>query len=99
MPKSHSYYVYILLCADSTYYTGVTNNITLRVKQHELAKDPASYTAQRLPIKLVWAQQFKYINDAIAWEKRIKRWSKAKKEALINSEYEKLPLLAKKKFS
>jgi putative endonuclease len=94
MPKEHLYFVYILLCSDSSYYTGVTNNVYKRFKEHQEKKDPKSYTARRLPLELKYYRTFQYINDAIAYEKKIKRWSRKKKEALINGDFEKLKELA-----
>ena len=92
------YYVYILLCSDNTYYTGVTNNLSRRIKEHQNSKFPNSYISKRLPIKLVYFSEFTNITIAIEKEKQLKKWSKAKKEALINGKYENLPNLAKKKF-
>ena len=91
-------YVYILKCFDGTYYTGVTSNLTQRLFQHETAFFPDCYTAKRRPIELVFYCEFTDINLAFETEKKIKKWSKLKKEALINEEFEKLPNLAKKKF-
>ena len=91
-------YVYILHCADDTYYTGVTSNLDKRLTEHHSAKHPESYTAQRLPVELVFTAEFTDINHELATEKQIKNWSRAKKEALIAGNYEELPNLAKKKF-
>ena len=93
----HSY-VYILKCSDYSYYTGVTSNLAQRVFQHEIGFYSECYTANRRPIELVYYCEFTDINIAIETEKKIKKWSRLKKEALINQEYEKLPNLAKKKF-
>jgi putative endonuclease len=92
-------YVYILKCADGTYYTGVTSNLTQRVFQHQKGFHKNSYTYSRRPVKLVFYAEFTDINLAIVKEKQIKKWSRAKKEALINGEFDKLPNLAKKKFN
>ena len=91
-------YVYILKCVDASYYTGVTSNLTKRLFQHETGYFPECYAASRLPIQLVYYCEFTDINLAIDTEKKIKKWSRAKKEALINEEYDNLPNLAKKKF-
>lgn len=91
-------YVYILKCADDSYYTGVTSNLTQHIFQHETAYYPDCYTANKRPVKLVYYCEFTDINFAIDIEKKIKKWSRAKKEALINEEFDKLPNLAKKKF-
>ena len=93
-----SYYVYILKCSDDTYYTGVTSNINKRYAQHQSGYYKDSYTSKRLPVELVFYAEFSMPGIAIEREKQIKKWSKAKKEALINNEFENLPNLAKKKF-
>ena len=92
------YFVYILLCRDNSYYTGITSNLKQRIEEHQSGKYSDSYTYKRRPVKLEFYHSFNEVNDAILFEKRIKKWSKAKKVALINSEYHKLPNLAKKKF-
>ena len=91
-------FVYILKCSDNSYYTGVTSNLTQRVFQHEVGFYPDCYTASRRPIELAFYCEFTDITMAFDFEKKIKKWSRAKKEALINEEYDKLPNLAKKKF-
>ena len=91
-------YLYILKCSDDSYYTGVTSNLTQRMYQHESAFYPDCYTASRRPLELVFYAEFTNISFAIDKEKQIKKWSRAKKEALINGDYDALPNLAKKKF-
>lgn len=91
-------YVYILKCFNNSYYTGVSSNLTQRLFQHETGFYPECYTASKRPVELVYYCEFTDINFAIDIEKKIKKWSRAKKEALINEEYDKLPNLAKKKF-
>ena len=91
-------YVYILKCYDSSYYTGVTSNLDKRMFQHETAFYPDCYTASRRPLQLVFYAEFTDINLAIEKEKQIKKWSRLKKEALINGDYDALPNLAKKNF-
>ena len=91
-------YVYILKCTDNSYYTGVTSSIEQRLFQHNTGFFPECYTATRRPIKLVFLAEFTDINLAIEKEKQIKKWSRAKKEALINGDYDALPNLSKKKF-
>jgi putative endonuclease len=91
-------YVYILQCSDGTYYPGVTSNLTQRLFQHQVGYYPNCYTCVRRPIDLVFYCEFTDINLAIEKEKQIKKWSKAKKLALINGDYDSLVNLAKKKF-
>ncbi|MEH6764500.1 GIY-YIG nuclease family protein [Aequorivita antarctica] len=93
-----TYYVYILSCSDGSYYTGVTSNLTQRLEDHQHRKHLNGYTSSRLPVELAYYCTFTEITIAIAAEKQIKKWSRAKKEALINEAYELLPNLAKKKF-
>lgn len=93
------YYVYILKCTDETYYTGFTSNLEKRILEHTAGKYPESYTYARRPIKLMFYAEFTEPSIAIATEKQIKKWSRLKKEALINNEFDTLPNLAKKKFN
>ena len=86
--------VYIFLCADGSYYTGVTNDIERRVNEHLEGKDPRSYTYSKRPIELVYFEIFQTPKEAIEWKKKIKKWSKAKKEALILENWEKLQELS-----
>jgi putative endonuclease len=91
-------YVYILKCSDDSYYVGVTSNLESRMLKHNTGFYPESYTSCRRPLKLVFYCEFTDINMAIDKEKQIKKWSRAKKEALINGDFEALVNLAKKKF-
>ncbi|WP_291964744.1 GIY-YIG nuclease family protein [Maribacter sp.] len=93
-----TYYVYILECADNSFYTGITSNLTQRLESHQSGKYKDSYTSKRRPVNLVYYCEFTDPNLAIEMEKRIKKWSKAKKKALIAGGHEKLPNLSKKKF-
>ncbi|PCI96453.1 MAG: hypothetical protein COB15_10105 [Flavobacteriales bacterium] len=99
MEKYHCYYVYILKCADETYYTGVTNNINSRLKEHQSDDNQNSYTYKRRPVQLVFCSEFSNIEDAIEKEKQIKKWSKKKKEALIDGNFNLLPKMSKKTFN
>ncbi len=92
-----TYYVYILLCSDNSYYTGITNNIDKRLVEHNNNLDKKSYTFSRRPVKVVYQETFQNPNDAIMWEKRIKGWSRKKKEALIKGDFEELKKLSNKK--
>ncbi len=91
-------YVYIIECSDGTYYVGVTNDVFRRFEQHESGKNPESYTYKRRPLKLVFYAGFTDISMAIEKEKQIKKWSRAKKLALIESRFNDLPNLSKKRF-
>ena|SRR5690606_41379028 len=95
--KTHHYFVYILKCSDNTYYTGVTNNIERRLIEHQNGEEPKCYTYKRRPVELKFYAEFSNIENAIEKEKQIKKWSRAKKEALIDGDYDLLPSLSKKK--
>jgi predicted GIY-YIG superfamily endonuclease len=90
-------WMYILECADGSYYVGSTKDLDHRMAQHHSGLG-SRYTAGRLPVKLVYAEAYDQIVDAYAREKQVQNWSRAKREALIHGDYEKLPSLAKKKF-
>ena len=86
-------WMYILLCSDGSYYTGSTNNLSLRLAQHQ-AGEGANHTKKRLPVKLLYFEEFDRIDLAFYREKQIQRWSRVKKEALINGQSEMLKKLA-----
>ena len=90
-------WVYILRCSDGSYYAGCTTDLEKRWGQHQ-AGTVEGYTAARRPLDLVWVGEFQSIYDAIDMERRIKRWSRAKKEALIRRDYGALPALSKRGF-
>lgn len=89
-----NYTVYILQCADDSYYVGVTNDIETRIVQHNDGLNRKAYTYPRRPVKIVFQEHFHDINQAIAFEKQVKGWRREKKQALINREWEKLPDLS-----
>lgn len=86
-------YMYILECADGSYYTGSTKYLELRFMQH-LAGEGSNHTKKRLPVKLVYFEYFERIDHAFYREKQVQGWSRKKKEALINQISEKLKELA-----
>jgi putative endonuclease len=90
-----SYFVYILKCNDASYYTGFTNNLERRLQEHGSGKNKGCYTFDKRPLELVWYETFNDVLDAISTEKKIKGWSRIKKEALINEDWEKLVLYSK----
>ncbi len=89
-----TYYVYMLLCADGSFYVGITNNLELRIGQHQFGIDPRCYTFKRRPFKLVHSSDFHNVDEAIGWEKQLKGWSRAKKLALIGSDWKLIHELA-----
>jgi len=88
------YFVYMLRCADDSYYIGITNNLQRRMEEHSSGMDSSCYTYQKRPLKLVYAGHFSDVLHAIKWEKQIKGWSRKKKEMLINGDWERLPELS-----
>ena len=95
----HSFFVYILKCNDNSYYVGHTDNIEARISQHKKGLIENCYTKIRLPVELVFVQQFSTRDAAFTAERKIKRWSRAKKEALMREDWNALSILAKKKFT
>jgi len=91
------YVVYILACSDGSYYTGITNDLDKRLWQHETGFFPDCYTCQRRPVVLRWYEYVNAIDDAMKREKQIKGWSRKKKEALIENDFEELKRFAKPK--
>lgn len=89
------YYVYLLECSDGSFYTGVTNNLTRRIAEHQQGSDQGCYTYTRRPITLKHFVTFNYINDAISFEKKLKKWSRAKKLAYFNKDWKALHEKAK----
>ncbi|MGK9475364.1 GIY-YIG nuclease family protein [Melioribacter sp. OK-6-Me] len=88
-------YVYILRCSDGSYYTGSTNDLERRLWQHQNGEG-ANYTKKRLPVELVYYEEYERIDEAYYREKQIQGWSRKKKEALIEGRFEDLSVLAKK---
>lgn len=100
MPLWKDYYTYIVECADGSYYVGVTNALEKRIDQHNEGKNKAAYTYKRRPVILRYSAHFHDIWEAIACEKRWKKWSHKKKEALIEQDWQSLQLLSEcKNFS
>ena len=92
-----NFVVYMLECNDKSFYIGHTDNIDKRLSEHQLGLIP-SYTSTRLPVKLVFMQNFTTRAEALISERKIKKWSRAKKQALISQNWNLLTLLSKKKF-
>lgn len=89
-----TFYVYILECNDGFLYTGVTNNLTRRINEHKKGLNKTCYTFKRRPIELIFHQVFNDIEQAIFYEKKLKKWSRKKKLALANGDFDNLQLLA-----
>ena len=91
-------FVYMLLCRDDSYYVGSATGEDLapRIAQHQSGAYPG-YTFTRRPVKLVWSEYFVQVTDAIATERKIKGWSRAKKQALINNDWDSIVSLSKRR--
>jgi predicted GIY-YIG superfamily endonuclease len=94
MPMKN-FYVYILKCNDGSYYTGHTDDLENRIAFHN-SLDNTSYTATRLPFKLVYVQEFMTRGEAIDAEHQIKRWSRKKKQTLIDGKWDDLNKFSRK---
>ena len=86
--------VYILKCSDNSYYVGVTNNVERRLEEHNSGLNRNSYTFKRRPLELVYYESFQTADDAIKFEKKIKGWTRKKKEALINENWNELKIFS-----
>ena len=83
------FWAYLLRCGDGSYYAGHTDDLPTRIGLHNAGRG-SDYTARRLPVALVWSQEFPSRIEALESERRIKGWSRAKKEALIAGDWSKL---------
>jgi predicted GIY-YIG superfamily endonuclease len=88
-----SFWVYILLCADGRFYVGQASDLEERIERHNAGRG-AVFTAVRLPVKLVFAEKFISASSATAREIQIKKWSHAKKAALIQGDAQRLRALS-----
>ncbi|MFH1873712.1 MAG: GIY-YIG nuclease family protein [Pseudomonadota bacterium] len=88
-----TFYLYILKCSDGSYYTGHTDDLEKRLAEH--GEGYCEYTVKRLPIELVFSDEFATREEALGRERQIKGWSRKKKEALIEGNWDKLKQLAK----
>ena len=82
-------HVYILRCADGSFYTGSTSDLGWRLEQHQEGFG-GDYTRRRRPVELVWAAEFERVDEAFAWERKIHGWNRQKKLALIEGRIEDL---------
>ena len=89
-----AFYTYILQCADRSYYTGHTDDLERRIAQHQCGA-LRGYTYDRRPVELMWVEEFQTREEALSNEIRIKNWSRAKKEALITRDWDRLKLFSR----
>ena len=90
MPKG---FMYILQCADDSYYVGSTIDLDRRIGQHQ-AGEGANHTKKRLPVQLIYAEEYSRIDHAFYREKQVQGWSRKKKEALMLGKLDELPGLS-----
>lgn len=91
-----SFWIYILRCSDDSYYTGHTDNLEKRIAEHQ-AGEVEGYASTRLPVVLVFSQEFSSREEALVCERQIKGWSRKKKEALMCGDWAEVSRLAGKK--
>ena len=89
-----SFWVYIMRCADGSYYVGHTDNLDARVSAHH-AGEIEGYTRTRRPVHLVFSEEFPTREEALAHERQVKGWSRAKKEALIKGNWSRIQALSR----
>jgi len=91
-------WMYILECADGSYYIGSTKDLARRLWQHEQGLG-GKYTSGRRPVKLVYSEEYTLVREAYFREKQVQNWGRKKREALIKGEFQDLPPLSKKDFT
>lgn len=89
-----AFWTYILRCGDGSYYTGHTDDLDRRIGQHQ-AGGYCDFTSRRRLVTLAWSQQFGTREEALSAELAVKKWSRAKKEALMQGDWARLSFLAK----
>ena len=90
------FHVYILKCSDDSYYVGLSNHLKQRLEVHNSGNGPR-FTASRLPVVLAYSEPFRDLESAVKRERQIKKWTRAKKEALIRGDFATLKMLSKKR--
>jgi predicted GIY-YIG superfamily endonuclease len=93
-----SFWAYMLHCRGGYFYTGHAEDLETRIAQHREGKLPG-FASEHLPVELVWSQEFPTRYEALAAERRIKGWSRAKKMALIRADWGEISRLRKKQDS
>lgn len=93
----HLYYVYMLRCVDGTFYVGVTNDVERRFNEHCFGVDETCYTYLRRPLRLAHVTEFHWVEEAIAFEKKLKGWSHRKKRSLAEGAWSDLKRLSRSK--
>ena len=91
------FFVYILRCSNGAYYVGSHrgDSVDRRVAQHNQGLNQQAYTFRYRPVELLWSCTFQDPADMVAFERQLKGWSRAKKEAFMRSDWSALKALAK----
>jgi putative endonuclease len=89
-------HMYILKCSDGSFYVGSTRNLERRLEEHSTGFG-AAYTRTRLPVELVFAEEYEHVHEAYEREKQVQGWSRKKRIALIERRADDLPELSKKR--
>ncbi len=82
----HMWYLYVLLCADGSYYTGITKDTERRLHEHNKTKRGAKYTRTRRPVQLMYVERFSLHGEALRAERTFKRLSHAQKKQIVESQ-------------
>ena len=90
-----AFWVYILRCADNSYYTGHTDNLEERIAKHQMG-ETEGYTTTRLPVTLMFSEDFPTREEALMCERQIKCWGRKKKEALMRKDWAEMSRLARR---
>ena len=90
------FFVYMLRCNDESYYVGHTDDLEKRIAEHNEGK-MSGYTKTRLPVNVVYSQDFCARDEALIAERQIKGWSRKKKEALIKNDWNMIKILSNQK--
>lgn len=88
------WYVYIFQCSNNSFYVGITNNVKRRLKEHNSGKG-GRYTKARAPVTLVYSEAYKTKTQVLKREAQLKKWTRAKKNALIKQNYKRLKRLSR----
>ena len=91
-------WVYMLKCSDGSYYIGKYqgDDLEIRIHEHNNRLYPDSYKSKRLPVTLVWSERFSRYDEAVLTERQLKGWSRAKKEALMRGDWDRVQMLSKR---
>jgi predicted GIY-YIG superfamily endonuclease len=92
------FFVYMLKCADDSFYVGHTDNLETRLARHDQGYFPSCYTFARRPVQYIYSQEFETRDEALSMEKRIKGWSRAKKSALAKHDWAEISRISQFKY-